>query len=198
MTAGPKLSARLVAPIAVLLGSAWVATGSAALPTPEQLPPNTVARVSHVPHGLGTITRAEFRRALAQTAAANGFDRVPGPSAKQYEGLARRALTSALEVVFIRGQAAEMGIVVKRREVRRAVAGIKAEFDTGAEYRRFLRDLRLTRRDVYDRMLVQIIATRIQSRLPAEEKALEDWFESYQKRWRGRTACAPGYESRHC
>ena len=53
----------------------------------DQLPPNIVARVSHVPVGLGTITRVEFQHALLLAAAAEGRHRAPKPDEPGYKQL---------------------------------------------------------------------------------------------------------------
>jgi hypothetical protein len=176
------------------------------LPAPEELPDNVIALVSHVSSEVGTITKREFRHALAQQAASAGQDSTPEPGEKGYERLKVRAVSARLETAWIQGQAAAMRIKVTARQVARELAQIKKEnFKNGAEYRKFLSEYHLTRRDVKERVKVQLISTRIQRRIalsPAgqadADKAFKDFVAAYRKRWRGRTVCAPDYVTEEC
>jgi hypothetical protein len=116
---------RFAVPVVALVAASWSATGSAALPAPEVLVPNTVARISDVPDRAGTITRAEFRHALVLVAAPEGRRAVPKPGGRDYERLKHIALDSLFETVWIKGQAAEMNIAVTRSQVLRMLASIK-------------------------------------------------------------------------
>jgi len=184
----------------------WSATGSAALPSAEQLAPSVAARVSDVPKGLGTITRAEFRRALAQAAAADGRRRVPRHSSRGYGKLARTAVDALLEGVWIKGQAAEMHIAVTRKQVLRKLVSLKREsFKSAAEYRKFLREARYTRRDVHERVELQLLSARIQRRIEKrirskseEQKVFREFVAQFTQKWRARTVCAPAYVTSRC
>jgi hypothetical protein len=196
---------RFALPLVILSVLGWGAAGSAALPLPEELVPNTVARVSDVSERAGTVTLAEFRHALVLAAA--GEDRaVPKPGGRGYEKLMRTAVDTLLEAVWIKGQAAEMNIVVTRRQVWRELAFIKKEnFKNGAEYRQFLKEAHFTRRDVFERVELQLLSTRIQIRVAAgarnpsdAEKAFTEFVSEYIERWRSRTVCAVGYVTDSC
>jgi hypothetical protein len=187
--------------------SALLAAGATAvpLPAPEDLPANVAAMVSHVSRTRGTITKRELHRALAQEAASAGREATPKPGEQGYEQLQARALAERLETAWILGQGAEMKIEVSAREVARKVAQLKRLFENGAEYRRFLRQSHLTRRDVNERVRVQLIATRIGRRIensPAGQadqgKALDEFVRAFQERWTARTVCAPSYVIEQC
>lgn len=186
------------------------ATAAAPLPAGEELVPNTVARISHVSERTGTITKAELRHGLVLAAVGEGLRRVPKSGGRRYERLERIALDSLLERIWVRGLAAEMDIAVTGRQVKRQLALIKQQsFKSGAEYRQFLRESRFTRRDVFERVEVEMLAERIQVRLQRrierearneyeEQKAFEEFVKEFNERWRSRTVCAPVYATERC
>ena len=192
----------LVASIAVLPAAAAT---DPPLPTPEALPGNVVAFVAHVPLSLGRLTKAEFQRALVQAAAQAGRSSAPGAHAKDYPRFADRALGERLGAIWIPGQAKEMGIGVRPREISRELAHLKKEaFKNKAQYHRFLREAHFTNRDVRERIEIQILSEKIQARVvlglsEAEaQKAFSRFVKEYDARWRGRTVCAPDYITERC
>jgi parvulin-like peptidyl-prolyl isomerase len=188
-----------------LLAAGASAVGST-LPAAEDLPANMVAVVSDVPVGVGRLTKTEFRRALVQRAAAAGRDSVPQPGGNGYGKLRDAAVAELLDIAWIKGQAAEMGIAVTRRQIATELAQIKKDnFKSEAQYRRFLKQSHFTRRDVDERVELQLLSTRIQERVlrgvrgpRASQKALQEFVDAYMKRWRARTVCAPEYATERC
>lgn len=185
--------------------AAVAATGSAAALSAEELSDKTVALVSHVPVELGTITKVELRRGLIQRAAQDGYRSMPKPGGKRYAALQEAALGEQLDIVWIFGQAAEMRISVTARAVARELAAIKRQnFKNEAEYRRFLRRMHYTQRDVNTRVELQMLSAMIQERVVAGKskagglKALERFVTAYAKRWRARTVCAEQYATDRC
>lgn len=170
--------------------------------TPVDLPANTIAVVSEVPRKVGTITKAEFHHGLVQAAAEAGRKPVPRPGGNGYGKLKKMTIKELLDVVWIKGQAAEMGIGLTPRKIARKLARIKKQaFKSEAEYHRFLKEAHFTRRDVRDRVEVQLLSAAIQRRVvrgviggeAATQKAFSDFVEAYTERWRARTVCAPEY-----
>ena len=151
-------------------------------------------------------TAKEFHLALAQAAARAGLRSAPKPGSNRYGKLKKTAIGELLDDSWIRGQAAEMGIGVRPREVARYLAFIRREaFENGAEYRRFLRESHLTRRDVEEQVEIQLFAERIQERIVAgipskagQRKAFNEFISEYEVRWKARTVCAPGYVTSRC
>ncbi len=180
------------------------------VPPPTELPANVVAIVAQVPdlggEGGGVATRKEFHHALVQAAAQSGLRSAPKPGDDGYGRLEKIVIGELLDDSWIRGQAAEMGLGVRPREVARATAKIKREaFKNGAEYRRFLREAHYTRRDVKERVEVQLLAERIQERAIAgagsragAQKAFAKFVSEYEVRWKARTVCAPEYVVDRC
>ena len=197
-----RLSLALVA----LTTMGWATSSAAELPDPEQLPRGIVARIAEAPGGAGFVTQREFRRALAQETATTGLDHVPAPGSRRYERLKREAIDALLERAWLRGQAAEMHIRIRPRQIARRLAGIIREsFRSRAEYRRFLRQARLTPRDVWKQVEIQVLSSRVERRVvrgaPSEAaalRALDTFVDTFEERWRERTVCAPKYVVARC
>jgi hypothetical protein len=174
--------------------------------TPVELPANTVAIVSDVPRTAGTITKAEFHHGLVQAAAQAGRKSTPKPGGNGYGKLKEKTIGELLDMVWIKGQAAEMGVGVTPRKVSRALVRLKNQaFKSKAEYNRFLKEAHYTRRDVRERVEVQLLSTAIQLRVvrgisgeAAVRKAFSDFVDAYEERWRARTVCAPEYTIDRC
>lgn len=186
------------------------ASAATVLPSPEDLVPNTVARISEVPPGRGTITRHELRHYIVTEAAGEGLDRAPRPGEGGYPKLEHKALQFMLEGIWIYGEAAEMGIHVTPKQISRELAAIKGEsFKSEAEYHRFLRESHYTERDVRERVEVQLLSERLQRRIgarierearnPAEEqRAWSEFVKEFAAKWRSRTVCAPAFVTDRC
>jgi hypothetical protein len=179
-------------------------------PPPEALPANVAAIVARVPdRGAergGVTTTKEFHHALVQVAAERGRHPVPKPGDSGYRKLQHAAIGQQLDESWIRGQAAEMGIGLRSRGVTRELAYLKKRaFKNGAQYRQFLREAHFTRRDVRDRVEVQMFSERIQEAIvagltspKARQKAFGRFVREYDKRWRARTVCATGHVTVRC
>jgi hypothetical protein len=199
-----------VVAVLVLVAATGAVERSVALPAPEELVPNTVALVSEVPVRRGTITKAEFRHALVLVTAFKDRGSVPKSGERGYERLEREAVDNLLEAIWIQGLAAEMGIAVTRRQVSLELARVKEEsFKSLAEFREFLREAHYTKRDLNERVELQVLSQRLQERLqrkierearnPFEEKqALNEFVAEFNERWRSRTVCAPQYATDRC
>lgn len=115
-------------------------------------------------------------------------------------------MSEMLDDSWIRGQAAEMGIGLRPRGVSRELERLKKQaFKNGAEYRQFLKEARFTRRDVRDRIEVQMFSERIQERIAvgqtsakATQRAFARFVKEYEERWRARTVCAAGHVTVRC
>jgi hypothetical protein len=154
----------------------------------------------------GLTTKKEFHHALAQAAARVGRKTAPKPGGNGYRKVKSLAIEELTDEAWIKGQAAEMGIGVRPRQVARELAGLKRlAFKDGAAYRRFLREAHYTRRDVSGRVEIQMLSTKIQERIAAgltseaaKQKAFAKFVDEYAERWRSRTVCAPGYVTDRC
>ena len=204
---GFVVSAVAVALLALGGGSA---SGSAVLPDPDDLPAAMVAVVPIVPGPRGRITKAEFQHTLLLEAVSAGRRSAPRPGDAEYEKTKVTAVNNLLEGAWIVGLAAEWGISVTHGQVSREVVRVRKEaFKDGAEFRRFLREARYTRRDVNERVEIQMLSTRLQRRLSRqvrketsskseEQRAFSEFVAEFQESWRGRTVCAPDYATPRC
>ena len=99
-----------------------------------------------------------------------------------------------------------MGIGISSRRVSQRLTQLRRQaFEDAAEYYEFLREAHFTRRDVRERVKVQLIAQRIQKRVMAgtrseseTRKAFATFVAEYEERWRSRTDCAVGFEIDRC
>lgn len=187
-----------------------LAERSFALPAPEELAPNTVARIPEAPPRFATVTIGELRHALVLAAAQKGLRSVPKPGRKGYGTIEKSAMDALLETAWIHGLAAEWGIAVTRGEVKRELGRIKEEsFKSGSEYRRFLKESRYTLRDLNERVELQVLSVRLQERLQTqierearnefeEQRAFTKFLAEFNETWRARTVCAPQYATERC
>lgn len=198
-----------IAAVVALVLAGGTAARSLALPAPEDLKPNTVARISEVPLRFETVTIGELRHALVLAAAQEGLRSVPEPGRGGYGKLEKSAINALLETAWINGLAAEWGMGVTRDEVKRELGRVKKEsFKSVAEFRRFLKESRYTYRDLYERVRLQILSTLLQERLQqmipkgaglkAEQKFFSEFVKEFNERWRARTVCAPQYLTERC
>lgn len=130
------------------------------------VPSGDVALVQDAPAGTGNISQAEFKRALEQTAAQAGEKKLPKPGSEKYESLQQSALGSLLDMVWIQGQAEEMGITTNEKEVAEEFKKLKKEnFKTEAEYKKFLAQSKYSQEDVNQRVKLQILGTQVQEQI---------------------------------
>jgi parvulin-like peptidyl-prolyl isomerase len=148
------------------------------------IPDGDVALVEEAPEDSGNISQAEFDKALAQSAAQSGKKEIPKPDSPEYDELSEAALGSLLDAVWLKGQAAEMGITVTPAEVAKEFKKLKDEnFKTEAEYRKFLKDSNFTQADVDARVELQMLSSEIQTRITdgvaePSESDIENYYEA--------------------
>jgi cyclophilin family peptidyl-prolyl cis-trans isomerase len=190
-------------------GSKNSGEGGTRLPNPSDLPPQTVAIVSHVPSGLGTISRADLDQAIAQGAASAGLGFPPERGTPKYDKAAETALATLLETIWIQGEAAKRGLAATSSEIAMERAKIEREnFKGEAQYRKFLAESHYTKSDVRERVRVQLLSSKIQKELEgeaeppnskqAQEQVLSDFAREFSSLWRSRTVCLPTYAIEKC
>jgi len=143
-----------------------------------------VAVIEDAPDGLSPVSEAEFKRALLQAAAQGQVKPVPKPGDKKYEELKEKALEEVFDSIWIQGQAAEMGIVVSKKEIADELAKLKKQaFKTEQQYKEFLKEAHFTIADVNERVTIQILSGKIQEQVtedvPQPSKAeIENYYET--------------------
>jgi parvulin-like peptidyl-prolyl isomerase len=148
------------------------------------VPSGAVAIVTHVPSGTGTITEAEFKRALLQQVASGKLKKTPKPGEKKYEELKTAALGELLDSIWIAGEAEEMGLTATNKQIATELAQIKKQnFKTAAAYQEFLKTSHFTQADVDKRVKLQVLSTKIQEVIaqkapPPSEAEISEYYET--------------------
>lgn len=148
------------------------------------VPSGDVAIVEGVPDDVGTVSEADFERALLQQAVQGGMKEAPKPGGKKYEELKEAALSEQLDAIWIQGEAEELGISVTPKQIATELKQIKEQnFKTTAEYEKFLKTSRFTKEDVLARVKLQLLSTRIQESVsnsapPATDAEIEQAYEA--------------------
>jgi foldase protein PrsA len=127
------------------------------------IPSGAVAIVKGVPSDIGTVTKAEYAKAIVQTAGTSGLKTTPKPGTKKYEELKTTALGSLFDQIWIQGEAMELGITVTPKQIANEFASIKAQnFKAPGEYAKFLKTSHLSKEDVYARVKLSLLSKEIQ------------------------------------
>jgi parvulin-like peptidyl-prolyl isomerase len=148
------------------------------------VPSGDVALVTHVPDDIGSVSEADFKRALLQQAAQAKLKAAPKPGDDKYEELKTAALGELLDTIWIQGEAEELDISVTPKQIAVELAQIKkTNFKTEAEYQKFLETSRFTKADVLSRVKLQLLSTQIQEQItkqapPASESEISDYYDS--------------------
>jgi parvulin-like peptidyl-prolyl isomerase len=148
------------------------------------VPDGDVAIVQQVPDEIGSVSEADFNRAVLQQVAAGGLKKTPKPGEKKYEELREAALGELLDAIWIQGEAEELGITVTSKQLATELAEIKKQnFKTAAEYQQFLKKSRFTKEDVLARVKLQSLSTQIQETItkkapPPSSGEVADYYDS--------------------
>jgi parvulin-like peptidyl-prolyl isomerase len=130
------------------------------------VPVGDVALVEGVPSNVGHVSEAEYKKSLLQSASQTGLKKLPKPGEKQYEELKKTALGNLFNMIWIQGQAEEMGITVTEKQIATELAQIKKQnFKTAAAYKKFLKTSHFTQSDVNDRVKLKLLSTQIQQQI---------------------------------
>jgi hypothetical protein len=126
----------------------------------------------------------------------------PGAPAAQ---LHRQVTEFLLSGLWLEGEAAERGIKVSERTVRRVFTRQKhAAFRTEAEFRHFLADSGLTRSDIKYRVRLDILSDRVRKDVigsgtrAAKQRRFDRFVRRFHAKWKARTLCQPNYPADQC
>ncbi len=133
------------------------------------VPSGDVAIVEHVPDDVGTVSEVDFKRALLQQAAQAKLKKTPKPGDDKYEELKTAALGELLDMIWIQGEAEELGFSVTPKQIATELAQIKkTNFKTEAEFQKFLKTSRFSKADVLAKVKLQLLSTQIQEGITKE------------------------------
>jgi foldase protein PrsA len=148
------------------------------------VPSGDVAIVKDVPSDVGTISEADFRRALLQQATQAKLKKPPQPGDSKYEKLKATTMRELLNEAWIRGEAEELGISVTEKQVETKLAQIKKQnFSAKGAYQKFLKESHFTEEDVNNRIELQELSTQVQEVIssaagPASNAEIADYYEA--------------------
>jgi parvulin-like peptidyl-prolyl isomerase len=146
------------------------------------VPPGDVAIVEDVSEG--TLSEAEFKRAIVQQVSQGGLKKAPKPGSKKFEEVEAAAGGELLDTIWIRGEAEELGISVTDKQIEDELENIKKQnFKTEKAYQEFLKKSKFTQEDVDKRVELQILSTKIQERIsseapPASSSQIADYYDA--------------------
>ncbi len=132
----------------------------------------------------GNVSEAELKHAVLQQVAAGGLKKTPGRGTKKFEELQDKALEELLNAVWVRGEGEELGIEITPKQIATELATIKKQnFKTEAAFQKFLKTSHYTKKDVTDRVRLQVLGTQIQERIskkapPPTEAEVSDYYDS--------------------
>jgi parvulin-like peptidyl-prolyl isomerase len=145
------------------------------------VPSGDVAVVKGVPDG--NISEAEYKRALLQQIGGSG-QKAPKAGTKKYEELKEAALGEALQSIWIRGEAEELGFSVTQKQIESELAQIKkTNFPKEKEFQEFLKTSKLTMDEVNKKVELQLLGTEIQEQVlsqapPASKARIAEYYEN--------------------
>jgi foldase protein PrsA len=120
-----------------------------------------IAVVEDVPNG--TITKEEFDRSLAQTAARQGIKQVPSSDDPSYQQLADASEADLILARWVTGEAEDRGIVVTDRQIDDELQNvIQQQFGSQKAFDKFLKQNGFTQEEARDRIRLQLVSQAIQ------------------------------------
>ncbi len=133
------------------------------------VPSGDVAKVQDVPDESAAISQEEFDRGIERAVAGEKTKKPPAPGSKKYEEMKEAVMGEALEGIWIRGEADELGIKVTDKQVEEELAAIKKQsFPGKGQYQKFLKESKFTEEDVDNIVEVKVLSTAIQEQVNSE------------------------------
>lgn len=129
----------------------------------------------------------------------DGASKARRPSPAQRRQLEGQALSGLLHEKAIEQEAADLGVSVDPREVRRRWDSARqAQFANDKAMRRFLGGQ--TEQDILRQLRLQLLTEKVHDKIREEDgdAAVARFQRDLQKRWTDRTACRPRYAALGC
>jgi peptidyl-prolyl cis-trans isomerase C len=104
------------------------------------VPSNAVAIVDGVDDG--TVSDADYQRAMEQSAARLGLEEPPEPGSEQFAEVNDQTMQGLLLAIWAEGEAADRGIEVTEADVQDELQQIQDSFENQREFRRVVRQSR--------------------------------------------------------
>lgn len=144
------------------------------------LPDGAVVSVEEVEDG--TIAVDELQRTIEQLAARQeGSPPPPDPGTPQYNMLRNTAVNGLIETLWLRGEAAERGIVITEREVdARLEMVIEEQLGGQQQFEEFLETAMLTEEEAREQLESGLLTERLQEQVvPAEPEVSQEEIQTF-------------------
>lgn len=148
------------------------------------VPEGDVVLVESVPDDAGHISEQDFNRNMLRNAIGEGMKKAPKAGSDKYESLKEKALGELIDVAWIEGQSEEMGITATPKQIATELKTIKEQnFPNKGDFEKFVRESKLTKAEVMQRVRLQVLTTQIQQTLTEDaptpsDREVEDFYEA--------------------
>lgn len=148
------------------------------------VPVGDVAIVKGVADEIAHVSESEFDLALFRQAVRKGIRKRPPEGSKEYEELKNSAMGKALEAIWVRGQAEDLGIEVPPKEVAHRLAQLKARnFKSAAQYRQSLKQLHISAAEARLEAKIELLNSRLKERSlkdgsPLSKSQIRDYYDA--------------------
>ena len=165
--------------LAIVLAGVTAGFGSTSVPEDDVAVVDEDINVPEVVED-GKISKEAFDRSLELAARQSGQQQVPQPGDEQYDQLKEQAMGLVLDIAWITGEAQERGIEVTDTEVQQEFQSTKKEnFETEAEFQRFLQQSGLTEAEILQRVELQLASEQIQQGIAEGSEPTEDELREF-------------------
>lgn len=142
------------------------------------VPAGSIAIVTAVPRERGRVSEADYDRAFERSLAQAGLESTPKHGSKKYAELKRSALATIFQGIWVRGEAAEMGISVTDKQVTQRLTEIKKQsFSSPGSYKSFLKTYHYTAAEVEESVEAELLSEEIERPITAEVEPSEAQIE---------------------
>jgi parvulin-like peptidyl-prolyl isomerase len=148
------------------------------------IPSGDVALVQSAPGESGHISKEAYKSSFERQATGLGLKKPPKEGTKKFEEVQSAALGELLTIVWIAGEAEELGISVTDKEIQAELASIKEQnFPTPKAFQEFLKTQHYTKAEVNELVELQILKTKIQELIskegqPASSEEIDAYYEA--------------------
>lgn len=152
------------------------------------VPSGDVALVQDIPGDTGHISKEAYEGSFDRQVKAQELKKAPKEGTAKYEEIKNAALGELINIVWIGGEAEELGITVTEKQVENELASIKKQnFPTTKAYQEFLETSNYTQAEVDQLVEVQIQKTKIQEQVtneaqPASNQEISDYYEAEKEK----------------
>lgn len=201
--------ARVYLPLAALLAAVLLAgCGESTSPSPSTTASSAAAAVSPLASTQGAVASVDAvayvaGKPIAKSSYAHWLtvERALGAGGNP----SHRALGFLISAAWLAGEAKAQGVAVSEAEVKQRLAELKRQsFPKAGSLAKFLATSHETEADLLGRVKIELLESRIAAKVTAGKSAaqrksiLAAFQQVFERRWKSRTTCKPGYVMEDC